>query len=118
MRELISELKSQNIYLSLDRDELVIDFDEGDLSDDLISRIKANKGLLIDYLKKYTKAADYSEIPSLPLNTSYPLSSGQLRLWMQNQLEGGSATYNMPFQAHLDQAIDTELFARAVDAVI
>ncbi|WP_428744953.1 amino acid adenylation domain-containing protein [Tenacibaculum sp.] len=38
----------------------------------------------------------YEEIPVAALKTSYPLSSGQRRLWFLSQFKDGNVAYNMP----------------------
>ncbi len=118
MRELISELKLQRIYLSLDKDELVIDFEGGDLSDDLISKIKANKSLLINYLRKYTSTPSYSGIPSVGIKSNYAISDAQRRLWVLSQFEGGSVAYNMPSSIELEGEYELSLFQKSFDRLI
>ncbi|WP_133054857.1 non-ribosomal peptide synthetase, partial [Niastella populi] len=118
MKELIAELKSKNIYLSVDKEELVIDFEGDDLSHDLISRIKDNKAALISYLGKYHNDGKYTEIPVLSSSNYYPISDAQRRLWVLSQFEGGSVAYNLPGSIYLNHEIEIESFKRAVDATI
>src|SRR5436190_18310933 len=47
-----------------------------------------------------------------------PLSSGQLRLWFLEQLEPGTALYNMPMVLRLKGPLDTEALQRAVNALV
>ncbi len=118
MRDLISELKARNISLSVDKDELVVDFDGSNLPNDLISKIKDNKLLLIQYLKKYYNRLDYFEIPCISSNESYPISDAQRRLWVLSQFEDGSVAYNMPGNVYLNKDIDIDYFKRAIDSTI
>src|SRR5688572_26480657 len=118
MKELIAELKSKNIFLSVDNEELVIDFDGDDLSHELISKIKDNKFKLISYLGKYDNLPEYAEIPVLSLAKCYPISDGQRRLWVLSQFEGGSVAYNIPGSRYLNQDIEIENFKRAINATI
>jgi amino acid adenylation domain-containing protein len=48
----------------------------------------------------------------------FPASFGQQRLWFLNQLEPGSAFYNIPLVASIKGALDPELLARAVNAIV
>ena len=43
-----------------------------------------------------TKNSAYNNIPQIPVQTSYVLSSSQRRLWLLSQFEGGNVAYNMP----------------------
>ncbi len=44
---------------------------------------------------KQNALISYEEIPLLPQADSYEVASGQQRLWLINQVEGGLASYNM-----------------------
>lgn len=118
MKELISELKSRNIHLSVEKDELVVDFDGNELPGELISKIKDNKFLLIEYLGKYGESFDYIEIPLVSENQNYEISSAQRRLWILSQFEEGSVAYNISNSTYLNQDIDIACFKRAIDSTI
>ncbi|MFT5822223.1 MAG: amino acid adenylation domain-containing protein [Crocinitomix sp.] len=118
MKELIAELRARNIYLSIDQDELVVDFDGDSLPAELISKIKESKAAIINYLSKYSNHADYSEIPQVSHSESYRASSGQSRLWLLSQFEGNASAYNLPAAIVLDENIDIECFKKAIAATI
>ncbi|HEY9420940.1 MAG TPA: condensation domain-containing protein, partial [Thermoanaerobaculia bacterium] len=47
-----------------------------------------------------------------------PLSFGQLRLWFLDQMEPGSAAYNVPIALRLAGALDVAALARALDEIV
>ncbi|SDH57702.1 non-ribosomal peptide synthetase [Nonomuraea jiangxiensis] len=47
-----------------------------------------------------------------------PLSSAQLRLWFLHELEGGSATYNVPLAVRLSEPLDPAVLAVALGDVV
>ena len=52
------------------------------------------------------------------IETEWPLSFAQQRLWFLDQLEPGKAAYNMPLVARLRGALDLWALQRAVDAIV
>ncbi|MFF7566135.1 non-ribosomal peptide synthase/polyketide synthase, partial [Streptomyces pseudovenezuelae] len=47
-----------------------------------------------------------------------PLSFGQQRLWFLDQLDPGSAEYNLPLRLHIDHALDVPALRSALDTVL
>ncbi|HEV7919166.1 MAG TPA: non-ribosomal peptide synthase/polyketide synthase [Thermoanaerobaculia bacterium] len=60
----------------------------------------------------------YRAIPAVPREGALPLSFAQQRLWFLDQLEEGSAQYNMPAALRLRGALDREALQRAFDALV
>ncbi|HVG10832.1 MAG TPA: non-ribosomal peptide synthase/polyketide synthase, partial [Thermoanaerobaculia bacterium] len=54
----------------------------------------------------------------VPRTGEIPLSFAQERLWFLDQMEPGSAAYNMPFAARLDGELDVEAFRRALEEIV
>ncbi|HWN45428.1 MAG TPA: amino acid adenylation domain-containing protein, partial [Thermoanaerobaculia bacterium] len=54
----------------------------------------------------------------IPRMGAIPLSFAQERLWFLDQMEPGSAAYNMPFGARLDGELDIAAFGRALTGIM
>ncbi|MFF5176392.1 AMP-binding protein, partial [Micromonospora sp. NPDC000089] len=57
-------------------------------------------------------------LSAMPRPEQVPMSYAQQRLWFLNQLEGPSATYNLPFIYRLTGRLDVDAFQLAVDDVV
>ncbi|MBN8471529.1 non-ribosomal peptide synthase/polyketide synthase [Corallococcus exiguus] len=54
----------------------------------------------------------------VPRGAAPPLSFAQQRLWLIDQLEPGTATYNMPVALRLSGALDVESLRRGLEALV
>ncbi|HVR96498.1 MAG TPA: amino acid adenylation domain-containing protein, partial [Thermoanaerobaculia bacterium] len=66
-------------------------------------------------------AAGLQEPPLLPVprdGEGLPLSFAQERLWFIDQLQPGTATYNMVTAAHLEGDLDAGALVRSLDAIV
>ncbi|MFB2981899.1 amino acid adenylation domain-containing protein [Microseira sp. BLCC-F43] len=50
--------------------------------------------------------------------TEFPLSFAQARLWFLNELEGASATYNMPFGVHIQGNLNVNALTEAIQEIV
>jgi amino acid adenylation domain-containing protein len=72
-------------------------------------------------IKQLRREADGSILPAIePVSreTPLPLSWGQERLWFLQQLEGASATYNMPSALQLQGKLEVEILERALSEIV
>ncbi|MFB6363476.1 amino acid adenylation domain-containing protein [Paenibacillus elgii] len=69
---------------------------------------------VIEGLRQQTFAA----IPVAPVQSYYPVSSAQKRLYVLQQFEGGETSYNMPGVMLLEGALDRERFEEAFRGLI
>ena len=120
MEELLQELKKNDIYISLDGQNIKLRYDQETLPAELIAKIRAKKDDLVTYLKNHGVANTSMEsIPSLPISVEgYPLSSAQKRLWVLDQYEEGLASYNITQQITLNGIYDLAVFQKAIQLVI
>jgi len=65
-----------------------------------------------------TKESTYREIPVLPVQESYELSSAQKSLWILSQFEQSNNAYNIPVMLELVGDLDIELFKASFNRLI
>ncbi|MFT5822330.1 MAG: amino acid adenylation domain-containing protein, partial [Crocinitomix sp.] len=118
MDELIAYLLENEIFLSLNGDTLKLKYNGETISDDLLTKIRANKAELIEYLRRQQQTSNYQDI--LPVNSAGPfeLSSAQRKLWVLSQFEEGIDAYIIHGQKVLHENIQFEAFKKAIDATI
>ncbi|MFL5356591.1 condensation domain-containing protein, partial [Archangium sp.] len=70
-------------------------------------------------LRKLGKAAPQATITPRPRDgSSFPLSFAQQRLWFLDQLEPGSAVYNIPTALRVEGALNAQVLERALEEVV
>jgi len=118
IRNLIKRLKENKIDVSLDGDDLEINFDGDELPEDLLGELKLNKKGIIDFLRQI-KGEEVKPIPALPPSPNgYKISSAQRRLWVLSQFEDSSAAYNNADFTVFDGDLDVEALEYAFNTII
>src|ERR1700759_3976436 len=115
---LIKELRQYNIRLSLKGDNLEVEYAGGNPDSEILSRIRLNKRLLIQYLQKNSRSNTSLPIPSAGERDSYPLSSSQRRLWILSKFEKGNIAYNIPRVYLLEGLLDDAAFDHCFEQLI
>jgi amino acid adenylation domain-containing protein len=116
---LVKEIREKGIGLILSDENIEVTYEEGiEIDKSTLTLIKDNKEEIVTYLKSFSSEDSYEEIPVIKKSESYPISDAQRRLWILEQFEEGSATYNMPFQVTLNGDYDIESFKKAIHEVI
>ncbi|WP_162200396.1 non-ribosomal peptide synthetase [Kordia jejudonensis] len=72
----------------------------------------------IHHIAKSIQQKTYKSIPKAPLQTHYPLTTAQHRIWVLSQLDGGNIAYNMPAAMTLKGKLDREKLAQAFTYLI
>ncbi len=115
---LIKELEHHQVGLTIDGENLQLNFYKDEVPDGILDQIKENKSELIDYLKKYSEVKKYQEIPKLSQNDCYDISDAQRRLWVLSQFNDGTLAYNLSSSIELNDKYDIENFEKAIYAII
>ncbi|MEK4355465.1 condensation domain-containing protein, partial [Paenibacillus sp. FSL R5-0475] len=67
---------------------------------------------------RQSKKSKFVTISRVPENSSYPVTAAQKRLFVQNELDQGSVSYNMPLVMEVNGLIDIALIDRAWKAIV
>ena len=104
---LLRQLKQQNIPIRLKDDKLFIAAKKQQISAELLTQVKKHKERLLSYLQdiERKKTAAKDQIVRTKRQQYMPLSFAQQRMWLLEQLEGGS-TYLMPGALTLAGSLD------------
>lgn len=123
MKNLLKEINEHNILLEIVDGELKVFAKDRDVNPALISRIRAQKNELVQFL--ITNQQPNSEdpyrinIPIAPDAKNYPLSSSQRRLWLASLFEDEHFAYNMAgvhlFEGNLNSAALEYAFNRLIE---
>ena len=116
MKEFIKGLFRQGIHIKCENKQLKISHN-GNLTEEIKASIREHKEAIIAFFEEETTRKSYASIETVADQESYVLSSGQYRLWVLSQYEGGSQTYNLPLTTLLIIE-DLAIFERAIHAVI
>ncbi|HEX7646721.1 MAG TPA: amino acid adenylation domain-containing protein, partial [Noviherbaspirillum sp.] len=85
----------------------------------LMQEIKDLKPEIVALLKQNREAPKTQAIKRIARDRdSYPVSFAQQRLWLLDQIEGGSGHYNMPGALHLKGRLDLSALEQSLDAIV
>jgi amino acid adenylation domain-containing protein len=121
--QLLSRLRALGIRLWAEGEKLQWSAPKGALTADLKTELAARKAEVLAFLAQAARAAQSSLPPLLPRPAAeraapQPLSFAQQRLWFIDQLDPGSAAYNVAIAVRVEGAVAPGLLARCLDAVV
>jgi amino acid adenylation domain-containing protein len=105
-------LRLQNLGCRIwaEDDKLRIRTSKNALTAELKQEIQDRKADILTFLKAAkTQAVSTAEIPALSADSPKLLSFAQQRLWLLAQLQGSSATYNMPIALQLNGNLNIDV---------
>jgi amino acid adenylation domain-containing protein len=118
MESLLKELKENNISIFLDNKNLKLKFNGEKVPDQLLEKVKQNKGKLIQYLEDQGRIGEDSEIYPIPESESYVLSSAQRRIMVLSQLDENNTVYNLSGVYIFEGDVDVDSMNYAFDSLL
>ncbi|WP_460860477.1 condensation domain-containing protein, partial [Rheinheimera gaetbuli] len=95
LSELIKKLAKAKIKLSVENGFLSASGPRGAVTQDILKELKVHKEALLRYLD-HSSVSEEPAIKPVGREQNLPLSYSQKRLWLLDQIEEGSAHYNIP----------------------
>jgi len=123
-QELVKRAIDAGILLQVKDGRLKFEATRDHLSDELREQLKANRDELIAYLRELAvksndSLADQPALYKRPQGgPPAPASHAQERLWFVDQLEGGSAQYNMQNAYRVEGRLDIPALQRALNEIV
>lgn len=132
IQEFLSNLANSDIKLWLDLNEKISEKSlkeeevrlrcnapKGTLTPEIRTQLAERKAEIISFLQQGTESNSTVEtITPIGRDIDLPLSFGQARLWFLNQLEGRTATYNIPVTLRLFGELNIVALEMAVQEIV
>src|SRR5450755_3787692 len=118
MKELLDKLKSKNIAIHLENNDLKVKFSGLKLPEDVLLELKENKTAIVQYLVDRQIETAIEDINPVEKREYYPLSSSQRRLWILSKFEKGNIAYNMTEALTFNGSLDMEALRFSFTSVI
>ena len=95
--EYITHLRRNDIMVSVQENKLEVKAPDGVLTPEIIEDLKSKKDDILDFFNSVIVDKKFEFIKPAPIQPHYPLSRGQMRLWILNELgEEAQGLYNSP----------------------
>ena len=119
---LLKNAADAGVFLYVENQELRFKLTVSQFPENIKAEILQNKPEIIDFLSQL-QADDSDNVeqdiePLVRDGHPLPLSFEQQRFWFMDQLEGGSAHYNMPFPIQVKGAFDLAIAEQVLTAIV
>ena len=121
IERLISDLRQQGVRIRLDGDRIHCDAPPGVMTPELGEQLRKHKSQIIEFLSNEAPSAavgDEFVIPRVARTADIPLSFEQESLWFLDQLNPGTATYNIPIRLRVSGAIDEKMLRQSLNEIV
>lgn len=101
--------------------DLLVKVSKAGITEELKAQLRTNKKDVLEYLNAALNAPAprlAEAIPTLPPGSTPVISHAQQRLWFLAQLEGASASYNMPAALKLNGMLNVEILRQTFRVLI
>ncbi|KZN30566.1 hypothetical protein N480_06295 [Pseudoalteromonas luteoviolacea S2607] len=116
--ELIQLLEDNNITLGVNDNKLKIQSKGKAVEPSLLELIRENKQQLIDQLNK-NQTQRSQKIAKCSVDPEFAkLSFAQQRLWLTDQISGGSPQYNIPAVLKLTGSLDIQVLQQTLETIV
>ncbi|AJQ94154.1 non-ribosomal peptide synthetase [Gynuella sunshinyii] len=116
MFDLLAKLHQQHIKVTAEDGQLKLDAPKGAMTPELLQQIKDHKADILAYLQSSSQQDNRIEV--VDRGVPLPLSFAQQRLWLVDQMEGGSSHYNVCSAFEVDGGFDVALARQAFQSII
>lgn len=115
VQQLLDDLASRDIRLTLDGEKLKVNAPVGALDDALKARLSAAKAEVILALRAGSQSK--GGLRRVPRVAPLPISYAQQRLWFLDQMQPGNSHYNIALPLRITGPLDVDALTRALNAV-
>ena len=119
--ELLTHLRKLNVTLSADNGQLIFNGPRGALTAELRAELSERKREILTFLQNAAATCAAPTQSSLRCVSRYrdlPLSFAQQRLWFLDQLEPGSAVYNVPGALRIEGPLDVGVLKESLEEIV
>ena len=115
---LLSHLRSHNIRLWAENDQLRYSAPKGGMADDLLAEIRKHKDELLNLVKNTEGFREAVPLSPVERTDTLPLSFAQQRLWFLDQLESNSPLYNIPRAVRIAGPLNIDALQSSLDTIV